>query len=909
MAGITEFNDSKENLIINIKKRDGRVVSFTHSKISNAIYKALVVTGKADYPLAERLANNVVQKMVQSGYGSIGKVAVASVEDVQDIVESILIEEGLSETAKAYILYRHERRKVRDEKMRILNKKVLDEVDKGFDINSLRVLAARYLLRDNNGEIIEGPKQMFERVAILVALPDILHDSQVFNLAGGHNQNIEEAEKYYAKIDDFDLKLKIGDYYYLNKYHFECLIRHYVSLAKLDCMKVGFKELLRMMAENKLSAYEERIREYYNLMVSRDFLPNTPTLMNAGARLGQLSACFVLDMPDDMYKIMRSSTDAAMIFKSGGGVGINYSDLRPEGDIVASTSGVASGPTSFMRIIDTITDVVKQGGKRRGANMGILEAWHPDIEKFITAKTKPGVFENFNVSVGVWEDFWKSLVNKDNHKYTLCNPRTHEPIKQIDSHQLMDLIAFSAWKSAEPGIIFFDNINKYNPCLNAKGGPLRATNPCGEQSLYPYESCNLGSINLANFVKRKADGMFEFDWQKYEQVIRISSRFLDNIIDMNKYPVEEIDINTKLTRRIGLGIMGIADLLFLLRISYDSNDGYEFMYKLAEAVSYYSMEESVAIAKVRGPFPLFKETDYVKGKIPISGYYELPTETHAYNWDSLIQKIQKHGIRNSWTSTIAPTGTLSMIADTSNGVEPMFALVFEKRVTVGRFFYTNRIFENVLKENGLYTDEILAKIANNYGSVRGLAEIPEWIQKTFVTAIDIHWTDHIMAQAVWQKWIGNAIAKTINMPGDVTAEDVKCAYLLSHELGLKGVTVYRDGSRHEQVLHITGNETKEKKFITRPSKYAVDYIRANVKEPYIRDQIEKILEQTKIEDEEIPTETISTSILLDTPNKITQAPLLESNEDNTCPTCKARLIITEGCNLCIECGFSSCVSG
>jgi ribonucleoside-diphosphate reductase alpha chain len=908
MAGVTEFNDSKDNLIMNIKKRDGRVVNFTHSKISNAIYKALVATGKADYPLAERLANRVIEKMVQNGYGSTGKVAIASVEDVQDMVESILIEEGLSETAKAYILYRHERRKVRDEKMRILNKKVLDEVDKVFDINSLRVLAARYLLRDNNGEIIEGPKQMFERVAILVALPDVLHDSQLFNLTGDHNQNIEEAEKYYAKIDDFDLKLKIGDYY-LNKYHFESLIRDYVSLAKIGRMKVGFKELLRMMAEGKLSVYEERIKEYYNLMVSRDFLPNTPTLMNAGARLGQLSACFVLDMPDDMFKIMRSSTDAAMIFKSGGGVGINYSDLRPEGDIVASTSGVASGPTSFMRIIDTITDVVKQGGKRRGANMGILEAWHPDIEKFITAKTKPGVFENFNVSVGVWEDFWKSLVNKDNHKYTLRNPRTHEPLKQIDSHQLIDLIAFSAWKSAEPGVIFFDNINKYNPIINAKGGPLRATNPCGEQSLYPYESCNLGSINLANFVKRKADGMFEFDWQKYEQAIRISSRFLDNIIDMNKYPVEEIDINTKLTRRIGLGIMGIADLLFLLRIPYDSNDGYEFMYKLAEAVSYYSMEESVAIAKVRGPFPLFKETDYIKGKIPISGYYELPTKTHAYNWDSLIKKIQKHGIRNSWTSTIAPTGTLSMIADTSNGVEPMFALVFEKRVTVGRFFYTNRIFENVLKENGLYNDEILAKIANNYGSVRGLAEIPEWIQKTFVTAIDVHWVDHIMAQAVWQKWIGNAIAKTINMPGDVTAEDVKYAYLLSHELGLKGVTVYRDGSRHEQVLHINGNETKEKKFITRPSKYAVDYIRANTKEPYIKDQIEKIFEQTKIKEEELPTETISTSILLDTPNKSIQAPLGESNEDNTCPSCKARLIITEGCNLCIECGFSSCISG
>src|ERR671919_288098 len=886
MAGITEFNDSKEKVIMNIKKRDGRVVSFTHSKISNAIYKALVVTGKADYPLAERLANNVVQKMVQSGYGASGKVAVASVEDVQDIVESILIEESLSETAKAYILYRHERRKVRDEKMRVLNKKVLDEVDKVFDINSLRVLAARYLLRDNNGEIIEGPKQMFERVAILVALPDVLHDSQLFNLTGRHNQNIEEAEKYYAKIDDFDLKLKIGDYY-LNKYHFESLIRHYVSLAKIGRMKVGFKELLRMMAESKLSVYEERIKEYYNLMVSRDFLPNTPTLMNAGARLGQLSACFVLDMSDDMFKIMRSSTDAAMIFKSGGGVGINYSDLRPEGDIVASTSGVASGPTSFMRIIDTITDVVKQGGKRRGANMGILEAWHPDIEKFITAKTKPGVFENFNVSVGVWEDFWKSVVNKDNHKYTLHNPRTHEPIKQIDSHQLMDLIAFSAWKSAEPGVIFFDNINKYNPCLNAKGGPLRATNPCGEQSLYPYESCNLGSINLANFVKRKADGMFEFDWQKYEQAIRISSRFLDNIIDMNKYPVEEIDINTKLTRRIGLGIMGIADLLFLLRIPYDSNDGYEFMHKLAEAVSYYSMEESVAIAKVRGPFPLFKETDYVKGKIPIAGYYELPTETHAYNWDSLIKKIQKHGIRNSWTSTIAPTGTLSMIADTSNGVEPMFALVFEKRVTVGRFFYTNRIFENTLKENGLYNDEILTKIANNYGSVRGLSEIPEWIQTIFVTAIDIHWTDHLMAQAVWQKWISNAIAKTINMPGDVTVEDIKAAYLLSHELGLKGVTVYRDGSRHEQVLHITGND-KEKKFIVKPSANVVDHIHSNIKQDYVMTQVEKVFRDA----EEIET--------IDNPVNVSQAKLKmnmtatpnEYIEYEACPSCNARLIIT-----------------
>ncbi|MDQ3902726.1 MAG: adenosylcobalamin-dependent ribonucleoside-diphosphate reductase [Thermoproteota archaeon] len=895
---------------MHIRKRDGRTVNFAKSKISDAIYKALVATGKPNYPLAEKLANRVVQKMIQQGYGLVEKDAVPSVEDVQDIVESILIEDGLSETAKSYILYRHERRKVRDDKMKILNKKDLDEVDKTFDVNSLRVLGARYLLRDDNNEIVEGPKMMLERVSILVALADVIHDSQVFSLDGGHVQNIEEAEKYYSKIDDFHLKLKIGDYY-INKYHFESLVRHYIYLAKSGHMKISFKELLRRIAKGELDVYEERIKEYYDLMKSRDFLPNTPTLMNAGARLGQLSACFVLDMQDDMYKIMKSSTDAAMIFKSGGGVGINYSDLRPEGDIVASTSGVASGPTSFMRIIDTITDVVKQGGKRRGANMGILEAWHPDIEKFITAKTKPGVFENFNVSVGVWEDFWRSLINKDNnHKYTLRNPRTSEPIKQIDSHQLMDLIALSAWKSAEPGLIFFDNINKYNPCANAKGGPLRATNPCGEQSLYPCESCNLGSINLANFVKRKADGMYEFDWQRYEQTIRLSSRFLDNVIDMNKYPVEEIDTNTKLTRRIGLGIMGIADLLFLLRIPYNSAEGYEFMNKLAEALSYYSMEESVAIAKSRGPFSLFKDTDYVKGKIPVAGYYELPKEMHSYDWDSLIGKIQRYGIRNSWTTTIAPTGTLSMIADTSNGVEPIFALVFEKRVTVGRFFYTDKIFENTLKENGLYNDEILTKIANNYGSVRGLSEIPEWIQTIFVTAIDIHWTDHLMAQAVWQKWISNAIAKTINMPGDITAEDVRYAYLLSHELGLKGITVYRDGSRHEQVLHITGNDIKEKTFAVRPSKYVIDYVNANITEPYVIQQIERIFKETEILEDKVSVKDIpQITQQINLPKKIAQIPQDESNDDEVCPSCKSKLVITEGCNLCIECGFSSCASG
>jgi ribonucleoside-diphosphate reductase alpha chain len=444
--------------------------------------------------------------------------------------------------------------------------------------------------------------------------------------------------------------------------------------------------------------------------------------------------------------------------------------------------------------------------------------------------------------------------------------------------------------------------------MEAKGGPLRATNPCGEQSLYPYESCNLGSINLANFVKRKADGMYEFDWQRYEQAVRLSTRLLDNVIDANKYPVDEIDKNTKLTRRIGLGIMGIADLLFLLRIPYISKEGYEFMNKLAEAISYYSMEESVALAKARGPFPLFSKTDYVKGKIPVAGYYEIPKENHSFDWDSLIMKIRKHGIRNSWTTTIAPTGTLSMIADTSNGIEPIFALVFEKRVTVGRFFYTNRVFETVLMASGLYDDEILTKIANNYGSVRDMNEIPPWIQKIFVTAIDIHWTDHLMAQAVWQKWISNAIAKTINMPGDTTADDVKSAYLLAHELGLKGVTVYRDGSRHEQVLHITGDNGKEKRFIVDPSTYVADFVRDNINEPFVREQIAQIYQHTQnFEDATTVPYHVENQQITSVKKASLQTSVME-NYDNMCPSCKAKLIVTEGCNMCIECGFSSCGS-
>ncbi len=881
-------NSQIENTINEIRKRNGTVTNFDLDKISNAIFQALAATSKADRAVADKLARKVLEKLIEQGF--TGQKS-PTVEDIQDIVESTLIDSGNSDIAKSYIVYRHERRKLRDEKMRVLNLKALDPVSKKFDLNCLRVLASRYLFRNSKSEIIETPSQMFERVAILVGIGDMLYDSQVFDKSGNSKQDVEEAKSYLDKLDAFDYKFKVGNYFF-NKWHFRSLINHYVTLANKGQMKVNFKELLTLLAAKKLEVYADRITEYFELMTAQTFLPNSPTMMNAGGRLGQLSACFVLAMNDGMEEIMKSTSDAALIFKSGGGVGINYSDLREEGDIVASTSGVASGPVSFMNIINTVTEVVKQGGKRRGANMGIIEVWHPDVEKFITNKTEPGVLENFNVSVGIWEDFWSALVDSEDGHYVLRSPRDRKPVKEINAHQLIDLIALSAWKSAEPGLIFFDQINKYNVFAKARQAPLRATNPCGEQSLYPYESCNLGSINLVNYAQKQADGSYEFDWQGYEEVIRKTTRFLDNIIDVNNYPVPEINVASKESRRIGLGVMGVADLLYKLKIPYNSKEGYELQSKLSEALTYYSMEESVALAASRGEFPLCSKTEYPEGKIPVSGYYEKSKDTHSFEWDPLIEKIKKQGIRNVLTTTVAPTGTLSMIADCSNGMEPAFALVFEKRVTVGRFFYTNKILEEALRDEGIYTDEILQKIAENYGSLSGIDEIPQWMQDVFVTAMDIHWADHLMAQSVWQDWIGNAIAKTINMPYDVTVEDVKSSYLLAHELGLKGMTVYRDGSRHKQVLHMTSDKAK-KTFEVTPSEYMLSYIHENITNNYIKKQVGASL-ALKIHDEEI---------------EIGAPKLGQVSEDRLCPTCKNNLVFVEGCSICIDCGYSGCTSG
>jgi len=504
----------------------------------------------------------------------------------------------------------------------------------------------------------------------------------------------------------------------------------------------------------------------------------------------------------------------------------------------------------------------------------------------------PGVLENFNVSVGVWADFWKAVTDTENSAYMLRSPRDHKPIKEINAHKLLDNIAQSAWASAEPGLIFFDNINRYNVFAKARGGPLRATNPCGEQSLYPNESCNLGSINLANIVKKQPDGTTTFDWERYDKIIRQTTRFLDNVIDVNNYPIPEIDKASKESRRIGLGVMGVADLLYKLKIPYNSKEGYQLQSLLAEALTYISMDESVKLAKERGEFPLCSKTEYPEGKIPVSGYYE--KETH-YKWDTLINEIKEYGIRNVLTTTVAPTGTISMLADCSSGMEPTFALSFEKHVTVGKFFYANRILRQILEERGLYSEALLEKIANNYGSVKGLDEIPEDLQKIFATAMDIHWADHLMAQSVWQHWIGNAISKTINMPTDVTSDDVKASYLLAHDLGLKGITVYRDGSRDKQVLHMDKNAKKI--FDVIPSEVIHEFIKNHPNE-YVKKQILNAVTKVSFETQILTDDTIESHQTVEI-----------ANDKKQCPTCTAILIFKEGCCVCIECGYSGCTSG
>jgi ribonucleoside-diphosphate reductase alpha chain len=741
---------------------------------------------------------------------------------------------------------------LQDDKKKLLNVSELTEVEKNYSYSALKILQERYLLKDDKGNTVERLDELLKRVAVGVGIMEVLYDEQFYDKEGKQDDIIQiyiwehALEIIQLTTSQLDYKGYLnhhlcsdwGDGFIINPFHRERLLARYVELAKECKMKVDYREISIELSPKGIlkKKYLPLIQKYYDLMAKGIFLPNTPALMNCGTKLGMNAACFTLEIKDDLVDIFETYTDVAKIFKAGGGTGVNYSSLRPEGAYVRGTGGKSSGTLSWLKLMDGVTGSVSQGGKRRGASMGILNMYHQEIEKFIDLKDNK-TLENHNISICTPDSFFQ--------KYLAGEPY---------SKYIMNKVSKNAWKTGDPGMVFLDAMNSNNllqPVFDGK--PIDVTNPCSEISMYPYESCILASINLSKFVN---DG--EFDYKEFESVVRIVTQFLDSMIDATKYPIEEINEMTKKCRRIGVGFMGLADALVRMKIPYNSKEGFEFAEEVSKRMTRHAMFKSMSLAHEKGPFPFYNHKNYPQGVLPTPEVIRV-----AGRGDKTYRTVfTQSGFRNCSVTTVAPTGTLAMLADCSSGIEPLFSLKYIKKVTLGEFEYPDKNYEKALKEGSMTEQEI---------------------NKVFVTAMDIHPYDHLMMQAVAQKWISNGISKTINLTSDSTQKMIENAYVLSWALGNKGISVYRDGCKDIQVLNNSGGNVSCK------NQKISDYTKSVIKG--LSNLTEEYKEQLLMKEEE----------------SIVEGAIEQKSKPQNCPECGVmNMLIKSGrgdqCFMCFACG-------